>query len=561
MDLKEIINTKLAKTSFKNYDLNKLLTVNTDTSKGDVSLPCFALAKELKKSPQAIAEDIKNSIDNTNLEKVEVVNGYVNFFIDKKMIIQKVCQEVFSQQDSFGATNLGKNQTVFFDYSSANLAKYMHIGHLKTTIIGDVLKKVYAFEGYKTVGINYIGDYGLPFGKMIVAYQKWGNKQDIIDREVAAIQDLYVRFNQEAGNDPSLTLEAQTVSKAIEDKDKKVLEIYKWFIDLSKKEVRRICSLLGVTFDSWRGESYYSDKMGPVVDELTNKGLLQESEGAQVVDLNPYGLGYCLIKRSDGGTLYATRDLAAAEDRYKTYKFTKGFYVTSVAQKLHFQQFFKCLELLGKKYAGGLKHIAYGQYSLPTGKISSRLGKQALIKDLYEATLTEAKRVLIEKGSKDKSLDKVAHKISVGALKFETVKNELIKDSVFDQSKALSFEGETSPYMQYTYARCCSILQKCKTDHPFAISPSELSDDISFSIIKTINKFTQVVKDVHDKYEPAILTQYLLDLCSLFNKFYNFTRVIENGKINESRAGLVQCVRTVLGNGLNLIGIPLINKM
>jgi len=572
MDLKNIVLDGLKGTEFEKSGIEKLLVCNSGVDKGEISLPCFALAKELHKSPIAIAEEIKKSIEeadksNQFFEKIDTINGYINFFVKKDFVIKQVQKEVIPNPEIFGATNIGEGKTVFFDYSSPNMAKYLHIGHLKTTFIGDILKKIYSFLGFKTVGINYIGDYGLPFGKMIVAYKHWGKDSEIKKKGIDAIQDLYVKFHKEETDNPELMAEAQEWSKKIEEKDPEALRIYNWFIDISKKEAEKIYKLLDVSFDSWRGESYYTDKMDPVIKELSDRKILITSEGAKGVDLSEYGMGFCLIKRSDGVSLYATRDLAAVEDRYQNYHFDKGIYVTDVAQKLHFQQWFKCVDLMKKPYAGKLQHVAYGRYSLTTGKIASRMGKQALIIDLYNGIYQKALEIVKEKGY-SYNIEEVAAKITRGALRYETVKTEIIKDSIFNPDSAMSFEGESSPYMQYTYARCCSILNKCgglsekiTGKEIDALDTTDLSDDTSFSIIKQINEFPNVIRDVYNRTEPFLLTQYLISLCSLFNKYYNSTRIIENGIVNNSRAQLVKMIKIVLTNGLNLLGIPLIEKM
>lgn len=564
MDLKQIVLNNLEKTKFKDYGIDKFLTCNVGTTKGDVSLPCFPLAKILGKSPIAIAQEIESEINKDDFEKIEIVNGYLNFYIKKSVVIQDVCDEVCSKKENYGKQNIGQEKVVVLDYSSPNLAKYLHIGHLKTTIIGDVLKRIYNFLGYKTVGINYVGDFGLPFGKMLTAYKHWGNDEEIKIKKIDAIQDLYVKFHVELQNDPTLLTEAQMWTKKIEEGDPQAVKIYNRFIDLSIQEANRIYDLLDIKFDIWRGESYYNGKMEPILKELTDKGLLITSEGAKGVDLSKYNLGFCLFKRSDGASLYATRDITAIEDRYNTYHFDKAIYVTDVAQKLHFAQWFKCVELLGKPYAGHLQHVAYGRYSLTTGKIASRMGKQALIADLYDGIYQRSLEIVKEKGYSENA-EEVARKITLGALRFETVKSELIKDTMFNPESAMSFEGESSPYMQYTFARCCSIISKC------GLSPEQLdkttpdvedmASEISYSIIKHINNFANVIKNVYDKTEPFLLTQYLIDLCSLFNKYYNAVRIIENGKVNVSRAKMVEMVRTVLADGLTLLGIPLIEKM
>ena len=569
MDIKREVLDELCKLDLK-LDIKKyrdLFVFSSDSKNGDICLPCFALAKEFKTSPLKIAQDLasninSNLLDNGVILKSEAVNGYLNIFVVKSLIVKNVLKEIFEKKQSFGSSREFEGKTVVLDYSSVNLAKYMHIGHLKTTIIGLVLKNVYQNLGYKTISINYVGDYGTPFGKMIVAYNKWGNKQDVESRGVDAIQDLYVKFNQEAEKDESLNEEARLWFKKIESGDKKAKELSSYIIELCRGEVERLCNELGVKFDSWRGEGYYSNKMQPVIDELSRKGLLKESQGAKVVDLSEYGLGVCLIQKSDGTSLYATRDLAAVQDRYDNYKFDKALYITDIAQKLHFAQWFKICELLEKPYANNLFHIAYGRYSLPTGKISSRLGKQALLKDLISAGIEKSKEIMLQRGTKGNDCDEISKKVAIGAISFEAIKNEKIKDTIFDIDASLNFDGETSPYMQYTYARCCSILEKAgKKIDIDKINFENIDNMNGYEIVKLLNKFPQTIFDVYEKSEPCLLVRLLMDISSEFNKFYTNNRIIDNQKVNMQNLSIVNAVKIVLENGFQLVNIPAIKKM
>ncbi len=569
MDIKREVLDELCKLDLK-LDIKKyrdLFVFSSDSKNGDVCLPCFTLAKELKTSPLKIAQDLasninSNLLDNGVILKSEAVNGYLNIFVVKSLIVKNVLKEIFEKKQSFGSSGEFEGKTVVLDYSSVNLAKYMHIGHLKTTIIGLVLKNVYQNLGYKTISINYVGDYGTPFGKMIVAYNKWGNKQDVESRGVDAIQDLYVKFNQEAEKDESLNEEARFWFKKIESGDKKAKELSSYIIELCRGEVERLCNELGVKFDSWRGEGYYSNKMQPVIDELSRKGLLKESQGAKVVDLSEYGLGVCLIQKSDGTSLYATRDLAAVQDRYDNYKFDKALYITDIAQKLHFAQWFKICELLEKPYANNLFHISYGRYSLPTGKISSRLGKQALLKDLISAGIEKSKEIMLQRGTKGNDCDEISKKVAIGAISFEAIKNEKIKDTIFDIDASLNFDGETSPYMQYTYARCCSILEKAgKKIDIDKINFENIDNMNGYEIVKLLNKFPQTIFDVYEKSEPCLLVRLLMDISSEFNKFYTNNRIIDNQKVNMQNLSIVNAVKIVLENGFQLVNIPAIKKM
>ena len=566
MNLKEFVYSNIKDIAELNTVENfQNLLINTiDSSLGDISLPCFTYAKALRKSPMQIATEFAELCKCENFSDVQAVNGYVNFYVNKEVFTKNVLNDALSQGVNYGKQNIGEDKVVLIDYSSVNLAKYMHIGHLGTTVIGNVIKNIYKFFGYKVFGLNYLGDYGTPFGKMITGYLHYGSKEDVESRGVDAIQEYYVKFNQEVENQPELMDEARLWFKKIEDRDPEALEIYNWFIDISILEAKRIYKLLNITFDDWTGEAYYNDKMGPVISELENSNLLKTSEGAKVVDLENYNLGTCLILKSDGSSLYATRDLAAVQDRYNKYNFDKCLYVTDVAQKLHFAQWFKVCDLLGKPYANNLKHIYYGRYSLPTGKIGSRYGKQALISDMINLSFEKAKEIMLTRGTKVEDVDKIAMDIAIGAICFGVVRNEKTKDSVFDLEKALSFEGETSPYLQYTFARCNSIIEKCRVadnDIKLTSDITDIVDSTTFELVKHINNYTETLLNALNGEEPSVISKYLINLCSLFNRFYNEHRVIENDTVNLNRVAVVKAVKDILFSGLSILGISAIEKM
>ncbi len=569
MNLKQFVANEIASVKLP-YDLqaealNALLTETGEAKNGEVTLPCFSLSKTLRKSPMEIANELASVLQNelknhAKFDQVVAVNGYVNFFFNKEQLAGAVLEEVLAQKEQYGSQNIGNGETLFIDFSSPNLAKYMHIGHLKTTMLGWSIYKLFSFMGYKVVRINYVGDYGTPFGKMLAAYKHWGKKEDIDARGVDAIQDLYVKFTQEAANNEALMDEAREWFKRIETKEPEATKLFEWFLEVGVQEVKRICNILGVSFDSWRGENYYSDKMDPVIKDLEQKGLLIESEGAKIVDLSAFNLGVSLIQKSDGASLYATRDLTAVQDRYENYHFDRGFYVTSNAQILHFKQWFKIVELLDRPYANKLEHIYYGTYSLPNGKIGSRYGKQAIIRDLLNLSKDRAMEILISRGTKHDDMDEVAQKIAVGSLAFEAVKTERAKDSVFDPENSINFEGETSPYMQYTYARCCSILNKVEQSNLKTTQLETINDDY-FALVKLLNKFPNTLQDCVTQRETYMLCRLMLNISSEFNKFYGFNRIIDNETVNITNLKLVQAVKMVLANGLTLLGIPLIEKM
>lgn len=552
MELKELVYNDLIKIEeLKDVEnLLNLLTYSGDVKNGDVSFPTFSLAKIFRKSPMEIANNICESFKSEYVERVENVNGYVNFFFDKKAIFKLILNDLKEEK----VVNIGEGKTVFVDFSSLNLAKYMHIGHLSTTVIGSVISNTYESLGYTVKRLNYVGDYGTPFGKMITAIKHWGDEDNIEKLGVDYIQDLYVKFNVECENDESLMEEAREWFRKIELKDAEATRIYDKIIEVSKLEAKRLCDELEISFDSWIGEAYYADKFYGVIDELEEKNMLVTSEGAKIVDLEKENLGACMIQKSDGASLYTTRDLATAIDRYNMYKFDLGLYVTSVQQKLHFERWFKVLELMGKHYAKNLKHITYGTYSLPTGKIGSRFGKQALVKDMLELAITKAKDIVSTRGTKVSDIDKLSREIGVGAIKFGVLKTERIKDCVFDLENSLNFDGETSPYIQYTHARCNSIIEKAN-----GIESSENLEDINnidgFELIKHLNNFDKTIVDSANDFEPCYISRYLLNLCSLFNKFYNNYRIIDNDVVSVYRLEVVKLVKNTLKKGLNILGI------
>jgi len=558
MELKDIVYNELKNIQILSEveNLYDLLTNTQDSKNGDITLPCFSLAKVFRKSPMDIGNSIIDNINKDVFEKVENVNGYVNFYLNKK----KTFELIYNNLNNYIPTNVGQGKTVFIDFSSLNLAKYMHIGHLSTTVIGSVIANTYEYLGYKVIRLNYVGDYGTPFGKMITAIKRWGNLEQVEKQGVDYVQGLYVKFNAEADNDDSLMEEAREWFVKIENKDPEALKYYNKIISVSISEAKRLCDILNISFDSWIGEAYYSDKMEPVLQELEDKKLLVSSEGAKIVDLEKYNLGACLLVKSDGSSLYSTRDLTTAIDRYNRYQFDLGLYVTCVAQKLHFDRWFKVLDLMGKDYAKNLKHIAYGTYSLPSGKIGSRFGKQALVKDMLEVSIEKAKEIVSTRGTKVDDIDTLASQIGIGAVKFGVLKTERIKDCVWDLESSLNFDGETSPYMQYTGARCNSIIAKAeKLEMTGSINDVDNVD--TWELIKYLNNFDKTVVSSAKDFEPCYISRYLLNLCSLFNKFYNNHRIIDNDKVNKYRLDIVKIVRDTLKSGLKLLGIDMPNAM
>ena len=543
-----------------NLNLEDLIIESISADKGDYSLPCFSFAKELRENPNKIANDICQSVTLGGIvEKCEVIGGYVNFFLNKNEVSKLVINELATED--FNLANNGK--TICIDYSSVNLAKYMHIGHLKNTIIGESLARLSESMGYKVVRINYIGDYGTPFGKIIAAYELWGNKQDVDERGIDALQDLYVKFNQEAENNETLNDKAREIFKLVELKDEHYYAVYKWIIEIAIKEAERLLNILGVKFDSWRGEAYYSEKLNDVVDFLTSKGLTKISEGALVVDLADFDMPPCLIRRSDGASLYATRDIAAAIDRYENYKFDKMFYVTGHEQMLHFKQFFKVLELAGKEFATNLEHIHYGLFSLPTGKISSRKGKQATLVDLMTYAQNKANEVIADRTFNVLTPEEVSSKVARSALNFNALKVEVGKDCVFDIDKAFSFDGETAPYMQYSYTRIESILRKAKQlNLDVEADYSALNTLEAFELIKACNTVKDTISLAFNKREPSIIVKKAMDICKTLNKFYTNTKVLDGANEQiKAKIELLISVKKVLAKLFNLMCIDTLEEM
>ena len=558
MDYKKHIAQKIAAEGLSAEDIYAAIALPPNSEMGDYALPCFKFAKVLRKSPALIAQDIAaNYPADEVIERAEAVNGYVNFTVNKSALALETIDEVLAKGERYGSSDEGAGKTICIDYSSVNIAKPFHIGHLSTTAIGGALYKIFNFLGYKAVGINHLGDYGTQFGKLICAYKRWGNREEVQTGGIHAINDLYVRFNSEATEE--MEHEAREYFRLIESGDKEANELFDWFKDLTLEYVKGIYKKLNVTFDSYAGERFYTDKMGPVIDELREKGLLKESNGAQIVDLEPYGMPPCLILRSDGASLYATRDLAAAIYRKNTYDFYKCLYVVAYQQNLHFKQFFKVLELMGKEWAKDLVHVAYGMVSLEDGAMSTRKGKVVWLEDVIRKCEEKAYAIISEKNPELENKEDVAEKVGVGAVIFGALYNSKIKDIVFSYDKVLSFEGETSVYVQYTCARANSVLEKGGVPGEYKISellPQEAE------VVKAISAFPQAVKDAAEKYEPSIVARFAVDLAQKFNKFYFDCKILTaEGDKKNFRLALTAAALTALKNALALLGIGVPEKM
>lgn len=551
-------------------DLYLLLEIPQDEGMGDYALPCFKLAKELRKAPNVIAEEIKEKISKEGLfMKVEAVSGYVNMFIDRKYYTVNVLGDAIEEGLFEKGPDIGKNRRVLVEYSSPNIAKPFHIGHIRSTVIGHSIYKIYHYLGYDALRLNHLGDYGTQFGKMIVAYRNWGNKEDVINSPIETLLSYYVKFHEEAEKDPGLEEEARKAFNRLENGKEEEVALWQWFRDESLKEFNRVYDLLGISFDSLLGESFYSDKMDRVVKELREKGLLKESEGAMIVDLEPYKLPSALITKSDGSTLYITRDIAAAIYRKEAFDFHKNLYIVGNQQILHFQQWMKIIELMGYHWAKDCVHIPFGLVSLEDGdNLSTRKGKVVFLEDVLNKAVEKTREIILEKNVNTDNLLETAKIVGIGAVVFNELSNSRAKDYVFSWDKVLNFEGETGPYVQYTYARASSILRNAEPEllekvmEQGVVEPSYLITDSAFRLVRLIYKFDEVVVEASERYEPSVIARYVVDVAQAFNRYYHEEHIlVENIEEQLSKLALVVVTRSVIKEALNLLGVTAPEKM
>ncbi len=529
---------------------------------GDFAFPCFKLSKTLRMGPPVIAGKLQSALASDEIiDHVECVGGYLNFFLHKTGYAQSIVEKVLEQKEKYGSSDEGQGRVICIDYSSINIAKRFHIGHLSTTMIGNALYKIYEHLGYKCVGINHLGDWGTQFGKMIAAYLKWGNKEEVEKNGVDALTALYVRFHQEAEKDPSLEDEGRLWFKKIEDNDPKATEIFNWFKEITLKDAQRVYDMLGVKFDSYAGESFYNDKMQPIIDELREKGLLVESQGAYVVDLEEDNMPPCLILKKDGATLYATRDIAAAFYRKKTYHFYKDLYVVAYQQNLHFKQWFKVVEKMGYEWSKDLEHVPFGMVSYEGRALSTREGYVVYLDELLNRAVEKAREIIEEKSPNLPDKDKVARQVGIGAVVFFDLFNNRIKDIDFRWDRALNFDGETGPYVQYTHARCCSLLAKAGELDAEA-DYAALENPAAQEVVRTLERFPEVVSEACHRNEPSLVTRYTVELASNFNRFYYENRILtEDAAQSKARANLTAATASCLRTALSLIGVEAPEKM
>ena len=571
---KEIADLIANATQLNSKEIYSYIEVPKEANKGDYAFPCFRLAKELKKSPMAIADEIKEKIelDVDVIEQVDSVAGFLNFFINKKLLAQEVINEM-KENSEYGKSEIGKGLNVVIDYSAPNIAKPFHIGHLRSTVIGGALYKIYKYLGYNTIGVNHLGDYGTQFGKIIEGYTMWKDEYDLEKDPINQMMDIYVRINNLCKEDEEVLERCRNNFKKLEDGDPYCVELWKKFKNLSLKEFQRVYDLLGSEFDSWNGEAFYSDKMPEVVEILEKSGKLEESQGAKIINLEDKGINTpIIIKKSNDSTTYATRDLAAILYRARTYDFDKALYVTSYEQVLHFKQVFETAKLLGldEKYTNGLEHVSFGMVLLPTGKMSTREGTIVKLEDLLNESIERAGKVIEEKNPNLENKESVAKKVGIGAVIFNDLSNNRVKDEIFDWDTILNFQGETGPYIQYTYVRTQSIIEKTginlndiRNSIDFtSISAEELLNEDSQRVLKLIYNFEDVLIQVTEKNEPSILSRYLIDIAKAYSTFYTNNRVIvDDEKIQNARIFLTYATGEILKKGALLLGMEMPDRM
>ena len=581
IDYKQKI-AELIKVQVPDLELEEIalaVEVPADKKMGDYAFPCFKLAKVLRKAPPLIAADIAAALteaagpqsEDPMFEKVEQVNAYVNMFISKEAFTQGMLEDVIAAGDDYGRSTVGGNKPVIVEYSSPNIAKPFHIGHLRSTGIGNSLYKIYDAMGYDVIRINHLGDYGTQFGKMIVAYRHWGNEEDVRKAPIKTLLEYYTKFHVEAENDPDLDQEARDTFARLEHGEPEELELWQWFRDESLKEFTEVYEMLGIEFDSYAGESFYSDKMPRVLDELKEKGLLKESQGAQVVDLEDKGLGTALITKSDGSTLYITRDIAAAIYRKEHYDFYKNIYVVASQQDLHFAQWIEIVEMLGYDWARDCVHVPFGMVSLEEGTMSTREGRVVFLKDVLEKAIEKTREIILEKNVNTDNVDETAAMVGIGAVLFQELSNNKIKDYVFKWDRVLNFDGETGPYVQYTYARSASVLRKAgdelvaKAKEQAAAGELDLSyitGEAAYDLSKLIYRFPQVVIEAGEKYEPSIVTRHIVSVAQAFNKFYHDEQILVDSEDEKlAKLALVISAGLTIKNGLALLGIQAPERM
>lgn len=567
INFKNIIARKIAKTvDLASEEIENYIEIPPNKEMGDYSFPCFKLAKILKKSPPEIANQIKEKIEICEeIQEVSIVGGYLNFYINQLMLVENVLREIEEKQEKYGSSDMGKGQNIVVEYSSPNIAKPFHIGHLRNTIIGNSLYKIYQFLGYHTIGINHLGDYGTQFAKLIEGYKRWGNEYNLEENPIEELTKIYVRISDLCKTDETVLEKCRENFKKLEEGDAYSVDLWTRFRALSLKEFQKIYDLLDVQFDSWNGESFYIDKIPEMEKRLEKASVITESEGAKIVDLEEKGLGVCMIRKANGSTIYATRDLAAILYRAQEYDFDKCLYVVAYEQNLHFKQVFEVAKYLRipEKCVNGLEHVRYGMTRLASGKMSTREGTAIKVEDLLKESITRVKKIIEEKNPDMKDKEENAEKIGIGAVIFNNLCTNIIKDQIFDWDTVLNFNGETGPYIQYVYVRTNSVLEKAGyTPNLQEVDFAVLTDKESLKVISNLYEFQNILKDVVEKNEPSLLARYLISLSQSYSNFYNENKIItDDQRLTNARLYLSQSVGIVLKVGCGLLGIKMPQKM
>ncbi len=548
-------------------EIRDMIETPQDSSMGDFALPCFKLARVLRKAPPMIAKGIAEAIaDDPMFAKVEQVNAYVNMFLARDAFAGEVVSEVVAKEADYGRAEIGGGRKVIVEYSSPNIAKPFHIGHIRSTVIGNSIANIYDFLGYDVFRINHLGDYGTQFGKMIVAYRHWGNREDVIKEPIKTLLSYYTKFHVEAEKDPALEDEARATFTRLEHGEAEEVELWQWFRDESLKEFNRVYDMLGIKFDSYNGESFYSDKMPRFVKELEEKGLLEEDQGAQIVRLDDYDLPVALITKSDGSTLYITRDIAAAVYRKETYNFYKNIYVVASQQNLHFQQWIQILEMMGYEWARDCVHVPFGLVSMEEGTMSTREGRVIFLEDVLNRAVDQTREIIKEKNVNTENIEETAAAVGIGAVIFNELSNYRIKDYVFSWEHVLNFEGETGPYVQYTHARACSILRNAGDDviakAKAGFDPSYITGDSAHELVTLLYELPGVIAEAGEKYEPSIVTRHIVDIAQAYNRFYHDEHIlVENEDEKVAKVALVMAAKSAIASGLALLGMKAPEKM
>lgn len=563
-DYKEIIAEKLEgkEIGLSKDEIYQLIEIPPQENMGDYSFPCFQLAKTLRKNPAQIATELASILDLEDFAEVKNVGPYINFFLDRKKFENQVINTIIEKKENFGKSDMGKGKTAIVEFSSVNIAKPFHIGHIRSTVIGDALRNIHEFLGYNTIATNYIGDYGTQFGTMIAAYKLWGDDDKLNANPIQELLNLYVRYNTEASENEEMMEVARQEFKNLEEGEEEATRLWSWFKEISFNEFDRVYKLLDIEFDNYKGEAYYSEYMPAILEELKEKNLLVESDGAQIIDLSEFDLPPSIIIKSNGSSAYITRDIATAINRKKEYNFDENLYVVATQQNLHFQQLWRILELMGYDLYKGCKHISFGMVSLKDQTLSTRKGQVVFLEDVLNKTIEKTREIMENREDTVDDIDEVSRIVGIGAVKFQELYNNRIKDYVFDWDEVLNFEGETGPYVQYTYARAKSVLRKAGIDEIKPLDIEEITSDEEFTLVKKLAGFEDVVVKAKEKYEPSLITRHLTDIAKSFNKFYNSSKImVEDEKLKEERLALAYVTAIVIKTALGLLGIRTVEKM